>query len=104
MMPETYNLTFITPCFFAGANQAVAELRTSAIRGQLRWWFRALGGAPEQECAVFGATAGDNGRASAVQVRADVVQHGPDWIPASMNAGPAVWTFTGAQNIPALAI
>src|SRR5215470_1516467 len=98
MMPETYNLTFITPCFFAGANQAVAELRPSAIRGQLRWWFRALGGSARTGMCCVWRHSGRQRSSRAVQVRADVVQHGPDWIPASMNAGPAVWTFREGKS------
>lgn len=69
MKNETYHLRIITPCFCAGANQAVAELRPSAIRGQLRWWFRALGGNPQEEAMVFGMVAGDNPKAGNVIVR-----------------------------------
>ena len=47
-------MTLITPCFCAGANQNVAEIRAASIRGQLRWWFRVLGGTFEQEKELFG--------------------------------------------------
>ena len=47
-------LTLITPCFCAGADQNKAELRAPSIRGQLRWWFRVLGGTAEQEKELFG--------------------------------------------------
>ena len=53
---ETLNETFeiITPCFCAGADPKTAELRAPSIRGELRWWFRVLGGTPEAEKALFG--------------------------------------------------
>lgn len=70
---QIYNLEFITPCFCAGADQAVAELRASAIRGELRWWFRALGGAQSEEHEVFGGVHGDNGMASSFVVRTRMV-------------------------------
>jgi len=63
------SLRFITPCFCAGADQLVAEIRPSAIRGELRWWFRCLGGAPEQENLVFGGTSDGNPKASTVLIR-----------------------------------
>lgn len=55
------NLHFeiLTPCFCAGSDQAQAELRAPAVRGQLRWWFRVLGGTPEQEKRVFGGVHGN---------------------------------------------
>lgn len=65
---STYRLKFITPCFCAGANQKVAEIRPSAIRGELRWWFRCLGGSKAEEDEVFGSVAG-NGKASSVTIR-----------------------------------
>ena len=54
MMDETVQLSFITPGFCTGANQNQAELRAPAIRGQLRWWFRVLGGDAAAEKRVFG--------------------------------------------------
>jgi len=47
-------LTFITPAFLAGANQNTPEIRAASIRGQLRWWFRVLGGTLDQENQTFG--------------------------------------------------
>lgn len=64
-----YRVKFITPCFCAGADQKVAEVRAPSIRAELRWWFRALGGTREDEETVFGAVAGYGGRSSAVFVR-----------------------------------
>jgi CRISPR-associated protein Cmr1 len=38
-----FEVEFVTPCFLGGAdNKANAEWRGASIRGQLRWWFRAL--------------------------------------------------------------
>lgn len=65
---KSYNLKFITPCFCAGADQLIAEVRASAIRGELRWWFRCMGGNQQEEQKVFGSLAG-NGNASTVMVR-----------------------------------
>jgi CRISPR type III-B/RAMP module RAMP protein Cmr1 len=44
MERETFRVEVITPCFLAGA-KGVTEWRSASIRGQLRWWFRAVGGA-----------------------------------------------------------
>lgn len=75
MKNQTCNLEIITPCFCAGADQSKAEIRASSIRGQLRWWFRTLGGfsslplsAKQQEAEIFGSVAGD-GKASKLVVR-----------------------------------
>ena len=78
MKTETFHLELITPCFCGGAEpEKQAEIRAPSIRGQLRWWFRTLGGfkslAPmpvrEQEAMIFGSAAGDNGRAGKLLVR-----------------------------------
>jgi len=58
MPDDIVELTFVTPCMCAGARQQVAEIRTSSLRGELRWWFRALGGTKAQENEVFGSVAG----------------------------------------------
>lgn len=61
MIPHTLfsaHLVLLTPCFCAGAYQNQAELRTTSFRGELRWWFRCLGGTREQEARVFGSVAG----------------------------------------------
>jgi CRISPR type III-B/RAMP module RAMP protein Cmr1 len=63
------NIQFITPCFCAGADQTQPELRASAVRGQLRWWFRALGGEFDQEAAAFGSVHQSHATASSVSVR-----------------------------------
>lgn len=76
MKLQTYHLELITPCFCAGADPAKAEIRAPSIRGQLRWWFRVLGGfkgLPEnlrsQESLIFGSIAGDSGQAGLLTTR-----------------------------------
>jgi hypothetical protein len=69
MNVRPYEIEFLTPCFCGGAEQTRAELRPSAIRGQLRWWFRCLGGTPAEERTVFGGVQGDNTAASNFAVR-----------------------------------
>jgi CRISPR type III-B/RAMP module RAMP protein Cmr1 len=77
MIRQSYQFDVITPCFCAGADHDKAEVRAASIRGQLRWWFRVLGGfkslsgitVREQESRIFGATAGDDGRAGQLAVR-----------------------------------
>lgn len=78
MKREIYSLELITPCLAGGAEpEKQAELRAPAIRGQLRWWFRVLGGfaslSPSpvraQEERIFGSAAGDAGVASPLIVR-----------------------------------
>jgi len=59
----------VTPCFCSGADQNKAEIRSPSIRGELRWWFRVLGGTQNQEQNVFGGISGDNGSSSAVVIR-----------------------------------
>lgn len=70
ILSETF--TFITPAFACGANQSRAELRPASVRGQLRWWFRVLGGSPEIEADVFGGVHGGTSASSVVVRVADV--------------------------------
>lgn len=44
----------LTPLFNRGAYQDTPEIRVPSIRGMVRWWFRALGGTPDEEKQVFG--------------------------------------------------
>jgi hypothetical protein len=69
MIRRVYHIEFLTPCFCAGADQKSAELRAAAIRGQLRWWFRCLGGSPAEERTAFGGVHGDQPAASTLAVR-----------------------------------
>lgn len=67
-MPKLKKIEFeckvITPMFLAGADQKRCELRTASLRGELRWWLRALLGATsiqsvsdlfKSESEVFGS-------------------------------------------------
>ncbi len=83
MKSDTFHLELITPCFCGGAEpEKQAEIRAPSIRGQLRWWFRTLGGfkslAPtavrDQEAMIFGSTAGDDGLAGKLVVRVSAPQ------------------------------
>jgi hypothetical protein len=44
----------LTPLFNRGAYQDTPELRVPSIRGMVRWWFRELGGTPDEEKEAFG--------------------------------------------------
>lgn len=37
-----FHVEFVTPCFLGGADGSTAEWRAASIRGQLRWWLRAI--------------------------------------------------------------
>jgi hypothetical protein len=65
---KSYLIEFITPLFSRGAYNEVPEIRPSSIRGQLHWWFRALGGDAGAEKEVFGGIHG-GAAASRVLVR-----------------------------------
>ncbi len=80
MNTANYSIEIITPCFCSGAKaEQQAEIRAPSIRGQLRWWFRTLGGFKslaaqgktlrQQENEIFGNAAGNSGTASRVVVR-----------------------------------
>jgi len=68
MKISRFSLKFITPCFCSGQNPLVAEIRESSVRGELRWWYRAVGGTKEQERAIFGGV-GEHIAASSIRVR-----------------------------------
>jgi CRISPR type III-B/RAMP module RAMP protein Cmr1 len=91
MITHTFHLSFITPCFCAGASPDVAELRAPSIRGKLRWWFRVLGGSPALESEVFGSVAGDAGTSSSLIVRVRAPEAPKKWQPINFtpmsNAG-----------------
>lgn len=69
MKSHTYHLEFLTPCFCGGAEPSQAELRASALRGQLRWWFRCLGGTREEEADLFGSVHLGQAKASTLAIR-----------------------------------
>lgn len=97
MTSSTYKLEFLTPCLCAGADPKTAELRPSAVRGQLRWWFRALGGSFEEESKVFGRIGKkDEARGSAVVVRTRILGKPPVWEPPEFGPNDPesyVWYF-----------
>lgn len=81
MIKRQYRVEFVTPAFLRGAaekpsaDQTGAEWRESSIRGQLRWWFRAVAWVRHgnealvraAEEGVFGSTR----RQSAIAIRCD---------------------------------
>jgi hypothetical protein len=68
-----HRLTFITPLFSKGSYEDRPEVRAPSIRGQLHWWFRALGGSALDENAIFGSVHAKPVLASKIVVRvADV--------------------------------
>ena len=71
-MNSTIPITFITPCFCRGADcseTGAPEIRPASIRGQLHWWFRAVGGTPQEEKDIFGSVHGVAAKASRLVVR-----------------------------------
>jgi hypothetical protein len=71
-MNIAFRLEFITPLFSRGAYEDRPEIRAASIRGQLHWWFRALGGRPADENAIFGSVHG-GATASKIVVRVSSV-------------------------------
>lgn len=76
MQKAEIKFKIVTPMILGGANQKEAELRAPSIRGQLRHWFRVLGGSSNDEKKIFGGISGssssDNsneGRSSSLVVR-----------------------------------
>lgn len=73
MSINRFKLKLISPAFIAGSDKNAPEMRASSVRGQLRYWLRAIIGAKstdlaklrELESAIFGSTA----QGSAVSVR-----------------------------------
>lgn len=65
---SSYRLSFITPLFSKGSYDDIPEVRPPSIRGQLHWWFRALGGSHRAEKSIFGSVHG-GAAASKVVVR-----------------------------------
>jgi CRISPR/Cas system CMR-associated protein Cmr1 (group 7 of RAMP superfamily) len=71
-------ISLLTPLFSRGAYEGLAEIRPPSIRGQIHWWFRALGGTIADERALFGGIAnkgkGWRDCASKVVVRVSDIQ------------------------------
>lgn len=100
MNNREFTLEFLSPCMCAGANQAHAELRPSAVRGQLRWWFRAVGGSAQDERDVFGGMAG-KAKSSAIIIRISNIQSAAPWkMPALSPNSPDsyVWHFASVSG------
>lgn len=100
MKTETFQIDLVTPCFCAGAEpDKHAEIRAPSIRGQLRWWFRTLGGfkslaaqgmsVRDQESLIFGCAAGTGGRAGKLVIRISGLKPSSELVDdAAMNARP----------------
>ncbi len=69
MKKAEVKIQFVTPCIMSGADQRKAEFRAPSIRGNLRWWMRALGSSNEEVNAIFGSANGTNGMRSRIIVR-----------------------------------
>lgn len=102
MTRQTYDLEIITPCFCAGADPAQAEIRAPSIRGQLRWWFRVLGGSKKDEAYLFGSVSGDeNSNSSSVRITVSDFKKGPIWSPPTIDQySPQnyTWHFAAASG------
>lgn len=99
MKTTTYTLELLTPCFCAGADQSKAEIRAPAIRGQLRWWFRTLGGSAADEREIFGGVAG-SAESSSFSIRILSVEP-KSWTPPSFTANDHesyVWYFASVSG------
>ena len=99
MIRKIYDIEFITPCFCAGANSAEAEIRAASVRGQLRWWFRVLGGTAVEEATVFGSAAAEEGRSSAIIISIQNFQKASPWSPPDLDPNKAenyVWHFAAS--------
>lgn len=99
MKTATYTLELLTPCFCAGADQAKAEIRAPAIRGQLRWWFRTLGGTSSDERTIFGGVT-KTAAASSLIIRILSVEPKP-WSPPNFTPNDPesyVWYYASASG------
>ncbi|MGI5868563.1 MAG: type III-B CRISPR module RAMP protein Cmr1 [Kiritimatiellia bacterium] len=99
-MTRKINIAFITPCFCRGADcseNGRSEIRPASIRGQLHWWFRALGGAPRDENEIFGTVHG-GAKASTIVVRVGC----PEQVPVVQS--PTLPHKTGGPGAPRNAI
>lgn len=109
MRTLTLPFELITPGFCGGAApHEQAEIRVPAIRGQLRWWFRTLGGfstlarlcpsVREQESVIFGSAAG-TGTASYLRIQVQLITPlnqtivGPQEVAAQPGKKYLLWPF-----------
>ena len=95
-LERTYRL--LTPLFGGGVRPAEADpvtiVRATEVRGQLRFWWRAAraGGLTleemrKQESRIFGAAAGQEGKASPLLVEVEVLERGETKKPFSYEPG-----------------
>jgi hypothetical protein len=99
---STYRLEFITPLFSRGVYDDQPEVRPPSIRGQLHWWFRALGGSATDEKAIFGGVH-DGASASKVVVRVQHSRLQAEWIPTLPHKPPGRTPQDG-PNAPRIAV
>lgn len=99
---NAYRLEFITPLFSRGAYDDRPEIRPPSIRGQLHWWFRALGGNASDEKAIFGGVH-DGATASKVVVRVQHSRLQAEWIPTLPHKPPGRTPQDG-PNAPRIAV
>ena len=104
MIRQTFRLELITPCFCAGADPTQAEIRAPSIRGQIRWWFRVLGGSHAEESLIFGSVAGNEGVGSSLRIAIADFKRGPGWTPPKIDQNTPqnyIWHFASASGKPA---
>jgi len=110
------HLETVTPAFIGTSNPQCAEWSAKGIRGQLRWWFRAVGGGVcggdadevrRLELEVFGgmATRSDDARASSLRIIAPpiisgefVAKHGVEGRALDANALAEAWKVEQADR------
>ncbi len=104
MFKAEFELEAITPIFMRGADQTKAEIRSSSIKGLMRWWFRALAGnyfgdnvdkLRETEEEIFGSTK----RRSGVVVELTLHQINFSYYPL-----PMVWNKNAGNRLRRYAI
>ena len=61
---RSQSFELLSPCFCAGSDKKLPEMRVASIRGQLRWWHRVLCGVGKPEYEVFGGASGKRFRFS----------------------------------------
>lgn len=102
MKHQTFTFDLLTPLLSGGTRPAAqAEIRGPAIRGQLRWWFRVLGGfrslaatpLAAQEQQIFGAARPGERRSSALRIQLDTAG------PSALSSRTAI----GADDLQGLA-
>jgi len=97
----TFQLKLITPLFCRGSYEDRAEIRPPSIRGQLHWWFRALGGSYREEKEIFGGVH-SGATASKVVVRVQNQTTTGEWLP-TLPHKPAGATPQDGPNAPRIA-